>query len=324
MRTLFQELKDHSAAVADSPAVARTFGRARGPGGSAPGANTMPLDAVQSALYRADKADSEQRLGNSDALHASAFTRNPLCPRLYVLARGMRKAGAVFRERIFGSQRLVWAYGRATETHVRAQFASMPEWRGKMYGVWRCMCGKTADTGLYDDTRKCPVCDSGLTVYDELPMSAKGRLLTGSCDMAMMHDDAIQIFEIKSIKQNSTAQHPGFDDVDTPLFDHGVQGTHYRDIWRANGFRVYDRPAVIYVRKEFDTKNWYKFLVPSDTQQAHIDETVKEHQSVADDYRDALRDGAVPPKIAQCQDNPEACRKTCPVWVECVSQRDAV
>lgn len=277
-------------------------------------------ERLVSLLYKKDKAPADER-GGTSIIHASSTIKEPECARCFYLQREAAKSGYKRTAPPVGSMRLVWAYGRAAEAHVRDQLLSDPKMKADAYGKWECKCGNMKHTGRWDGTMKCDDCNGLLTVYKETFLLDKDNAISGSPDFIFWDVDAYRIVEIKSIKPDTTKQHIGFDTIDKPFPDHVNQGCHYVRMFRNQGFKVHRRPLVLYVNKAFSPKQWYRGLIPTDSQMDVAEESVASQVAVTGEYRVARDNGECPPKIDLCVREPQKYVKRCSEWTECMARK---
>ena len=280
--------------------------------------NTEPdTESILRALYKGDRRREDSRIGD-DLLHVSGLCQSIKCARQLYLAQSMREEGVSFAEAPFGNMRLVWAFGRAAERHVRDTLLLDPAIREAAYGAWACKCGQTRSRGHYPiKPQRCTGCGDLATYYRELAFHDDDRSLVGNPDIILKQGTRYTVVEIKSIKKEGTAQHVGFNTIEAPIPKHVEQGTHYRHLGQRNGLAMSRKPIILYVLKDFDPRKWYKALVPSNQLQAQVDADVEAGRSVAMAYHQARVSSQLPGKIPECVENMDRHKKACPVWAEC-------
>lgn len=274
-------------------------------------------EAILKVLYKGDRRREESRTGDA-LLHASGLCYGPKCPRMLYLAQGMKEEGVSFEEAPFGNMRLVWAFGRAAERHVRDTLLLDKSIREAAYGAWACRCGQTRTRGHFPiSAERCTRCGELPINYREVTLSDTDRSMVGNPDLLLKQGTRYTVLEIKSMKKDSSGQHVGFKDIEAPIPRHVEQATHYVRLGERNGLPMHRKPVILYVLKDFDPRKWYKALIPSDTLQAQVDADVAAGRSVAETYHQARQAGTVPAKIPACEANMETHKKTCQVWSEC-------
>lgn len=309
MQTLMQTLRQHAAESRqqDAPASAPT----EDPDGN----------HVLKILYREDRKHEDERFGGT-IIHASSFSRLPGCARMLYLGKYLRDQGMTYPSPPFGSMKLVWAFGRAAEKHVRETLLLDPDMRRAAFGVWKCLCGHTQVRGhLPPSPPVCAHCRGRALAYHEPTLIDRAHGVSGSPDFTYLAGNRYRVVEIKSIKGQSETSSPSFDQMDTPQPAHVEQGTHYVRLYENEGLPVHPVPHVLYVKKEFDTKKWYRLAVPTEAQMRRAYEDVDNSRRVSRAYTDALSSGVTPPMLDRCVSSPSTHQKACPVWAECMARR---
>lgn len=288
---------------------------------------------ILTALYRHDRSVEPGR-GGEEYVHVSSFVHNPKCARLLCLSRLMRMSGDTFSERLMGSKRLLWEYGRAAERHARHALLQDPKIKAAAYGLWKCKCGKAEVRGRLPATPvRCEDCRTLADHYHEATFLDPGTSTSANPDFIHWQKDAYTVTEFKSIKGGKTeGGTPGFDSMTAPQPTHIEQGCHYVHKLRTAGLPVHRKPVVVYVNKSFSFKEWYKALTPTSLQLEQAEEEVNRALSTTSAYRDYLdRLAAVdeaewgtvtpPPRLNSCAADMESMRDKCPCWVECTAHQ---
>jgi hypothetical protein len=272
-------------------------------------------------LYAGDRRREPRRTGD-DLLHVSGVINANPCARLHYLAQSMREEGVSFDEVPYGNMRLVWAYGRAAERHVRETLLLNEKVKADAYGNWECRCKTTVVRGHYSPSApSCTRCGTKPDRYAELAMHDDDRLLVGNADMYLKQGTHYTALEIKSIKAKTTPNAAGFDTISAPMPKHVEQASHYVHLGRRNGLPMHDKPVILYVLKDFDMRKWYKAFTPTDTLMAQVTADVQAGRAIAKTYAEARASNTVPAKCAACIANQDVFKKSCPVWAECVATR---
>ena len=131
-----------------------------------------------------DNRPERQRDGRQ-YLHASMLTQPGICAPNLCLDM---IAGDATHERVGSCMRLVWAYGRAAEKHVRDAFIATVG-AVNVVGRWKCRCGALKRDGIGGDFDKCGKCGKRADIYDELPILNHDFRLTGSPDILYLRPD---------------------------------------------------------------------------------------------------------------------------------------
>lgn len=271
-------------------------------------------------LYRGDRKDEEGRFG-STLVHASSFVHMPHCARMLFLGNYLKEQGVEYRNPVFGSVKLVWAYGRAAERHVRETLLADEDMRRAAWGSWRCTCGHTTFRGHLPATPpRCSRCRHRVTNYHEGTLIDRVHGIAGNPDFVYLDGARYRVVEIKSIKGSSTAQNPGFSETNTPQPPHVEQGVHYVRLFENEGMAVHPEPHILYVLKDFDPRQWYKLLVPSEAMLTRAREDVDRARAVSRQYTEALASGTCPPMLERCRADHTSLQKQCEVWAECIGR----
>ena len=258
------------------------------------------IDKVMSV----DSKPEAARVGG-EYLHVSSLIG--MCPRRHLIAYATK----VERSKTAApSMRIVWALGRAAETHVRSQFIDAMEYRSVL-GVWKCKCGHTKVSGLYDDTIKCSKCEKKAKTYTEFVLMDHERKIVGSPDMVYVRPDnnKLMVVECKSINKK------GYEELNKPHWDHIEQAAAYRQLLLQNGGVVDDYVTIIYVCKDFSFKGPYReFRVKIEGQ---IQDDVEFMWKMAEDYAkscESVKNGktaAYPKRLPLCPSSDTPTAKSC-------------
>ena len=139
--------------------------------------------------------------------------------------------------------KIVWALGRAAESHVRKSLIDALG-KHKFYGKWSCKCGSTTHKGTYSKVH-CNSCNSHTNIYNEFTILDDGYLISGNPDLIFIDDNTMTIIEIKSINKKD------FDKLEAPVMNHAIQSSRYVYLLRRLGFKVNTESKVIYVCKDY-------------------------------------------------------------------------
>lgn len=281
---------------------------------------TVHGDTLLKILYREDRKPEEGRFG-STLIHASSFVHMPACARMLFLGQYMKAQGVTYSNPVFGSMKLVWAYGRAAEKHVRDTLLSDPDMRRAAWGRWRCPCRHTETRGhLHASPERCPRCRQRANIYAEGTSVDRAHGIAGNPDFVYLLRNRYKVVEIKSIKEGSTTAHGGFNELESPQPMHVEQGVHYVRLLENEGLPVHPEPDVLYVNKGYSTKTWYKQFTPSDAMMERAREDVDNARRVSRQYTEALASGQCPPMLARCAADNTSLQKDCQVWAECIGR----
>lgn len=280
---------------------------------------------VLKVLYDSDRKPEPGRPG-SDIIHASSFCYAPKCARMLVLTKALREAGVTFSEQHHGAMRLVWAFGRAAENHVRETLMRDPAMRARAYGNWHCRCRRTTSRGhIPASPIVCPHCGTKADRYGEITLHDPDNNISGNPDLLMQEPKGSATFpyyavwETKSITDNPNTKKGSFSTLEVPIPAHVEQGAHYVRLGRVNGLPMVRKPVILYINKAFSMKGWYKALIPGDRMMQQAEEDVDAAVAAARQCAEAVRVGALPGMIPLCAENPRAKMNECPAWSECMA-----
>ena len=203
-----------------------------------------------------DSKPETTRVG-TEYLHVSSLIG--MCLRRHLIAYSTKVERS---KSVNSAMRVVWALGRAAESHIRNQFIEAMDYRD-ILGVWKCKCGHLKVSGLYDDTLKCPKCEKKASSYSEYSLFDHENRIVGSPDMVYIRPDnrKAMVVECKSINKND------FLKLSNPIWDHVHQAVSYNELLKINGVEVDDSVTIVYVCKDYNFGGPYKeFRVKRDDQ----------------------------------------------------------
>lgn len=221
---------------------------------------TLTAGFVTGVVTMQDNQPEESRVTQAtDYLHLSSLIG--ACARMHVLAH---RYDVTIHNRVTGAHRVMWAMGRAVETHIRSAFVKGMDWRG-VYGRWRCACGKRRVDGFLPaggpSAQRCVVCGSGTEVYEEMTWKDEGARIVGNPDLTFQTSEGLTVVEIKSLNGDE------FETLTAPKPDHVLQALGYRRLIAGNGVAVAPRAAIVYANKKFQFRgSVYKEFHVSETQ----------------------------------------------------------
>lgn len=194
----------------------------------------------------------ETMRGGGDYLHGSSLPG--ICSRKEALSRLANDLRTVTPN---PADRIVWALGRAAETHVRTQFVESQR-RHDIIGTWSCLCGELKHSGRYNRALRCPRCSTLADNYNELTLWDHNAKIVGNPDLLYIRpdDQSIRVVEIKSINKKE------FDALAAPKIDHVIQASIYQRLLEMNDDDA-DTSAVtiFYVCKDYAFKPYKEFHV---------------------------------------------------------------
>jgi hypothetical protein len=251
-----------------------------------------------------DRAPDRSRVGGTDGYaHVSSLVA--ACARREILAPLLTEEARA--QTLTGGHRLMWAYGRTAEKHIRDQFISTHH---DVYGQWECSCGAAQHVGIRADGL-CTTCGTGLYNYREQPVRDERRRIVGNPDMPFMLGGKMVVTEIKSMNKEQ------WNNLTSPLGDHIAQAATYRSIFKTNGFAVHDEVIIFYAVKEFKYGSPYK--------EFHVDCTSTTVESIVAGINAAAEEivahreaGTRPPRTV-CASSTSTLAKNCPAVGLCFS-----
>lgn len=237
-----------------------------------------------------------------------------ICPRKVVLANIDPSTNV---QKAMSGMRIMWALGRAAEHHVRTQFILAKNFKG-IIGHWKCNCGESMTTGLFDSGRKCHICRSKHTHYNEMPLMDHANRVVGNPDMLYFRPDnqKVRVVEIKSIRK------VGFDTLETAEPNHIMQAAIYRRLAMVNDFDVDDTVTIFYVCKDFSPKVYNEYHVKiTDSITKQVDLMFADAKKVTE-FLTARENGGkpeLPEKLKVCSSISSTTAKNCPRCTLCFS-----
>lgn len=269
----------------------------------------MPeIPSVKDLLDAQDRLPERNRVGGNAEGYMHMSSLIATCARKEILAA--QHAGMEVFNNVTGGHRLVWAYGRAAEKHVRGQFIAATG--GNLYGRWKCVCGHTEALGWGTDIHHltCNRCTGPVEHYHEEPIYDHERKIVGNSDMPFtVGNDWLVIGECKSMNKVD------WDKLTAPLNDHVLQAATYRRLYQNAGWKVHDKVVVLYAVKEFKFGSPYKEFhvdVSSGMMETQVDDIL----AMAEEIAAARATRSIPPRtICGSSQNPIA--KQCPMASLC-------
>lgn len=253
--------------------------------------------------------------GGSEYIHASSL--GGLCARREILAAINPTETSVSPR---PADRIVWALGRAAESHVRTQFIEAKKAEG-IIGEWSCACGHTKTEGAFNKSIECPRCGTKTTRYGELTLFDHDCKIVGNPDLLYVRPDVpkIRVVEIKSMAKAH------FDKLTTPKPDHVLQAATYHRLLEVNEMPVDpEGVTILYVCKDYAIGKPYK--------EYHVDMT-QEFRNVIDelwgraaeirDWKMARSAGAeipLPERLGACSSSAAPFAKNCNQCVACFAR----
>ncbi len=240
--------------------------------------------------------------------HVSSLIKT--CPRKYALIATNEMK---IQNRTTPSDRLVWAFGRAAEEHVRTQWIKAMDFRG-VYGNWTCKCGNIKNHGFYAEAPACDRCGTKAKVYKEHQFLDEEYRIAGNTDFMFMAEQLFYITEVKSMTGDK------FDKLKEPEGDHIMQAFMYHALAKRAGFDVADRVIIFYVSKKYDFRGspYKEFHVQTNTE--FYRNSIARFFGIAMDIKTAILTGKMPARTF-CNSLEDKMASTCPVVSDCFSRK---
>ena len=267
------------------------------------------------AVMSMDSAPEHFRSG-SEYIHVSGLI--DYCARRESLAFSARNAGASPRLRnVMAGERIIWAIGRAVESHVRAQFVEGTRGEG-VIGEWSCKCGQLTRRGEMPRST-CGTCGGRANHYGEYTLRDDTRKVVGNPDLLYTRPDtgAVRVIEIKSMNVNQ------YKELTAPVAHHVIQAACYHRLLRENGFDPDSVVSIFYACKDFHPKPYKEFHVTIDEHLATRIDDLFDLAAKRAEWIETHKAGAcnvLPEKLEACS-SPSATRaKNCPECLGCFSR----
>ena len=282
---------------------------------------SIAMDLVPRIIQQDCKSEASRTKGD-DYLHVSALIHTP-CTRRVVLEQLARTPA---EKRTYPATRVMWALGRAAETHVRAQYIESVKASGVM-GRWVCPCGALEQEPLFNKHVKCAACKHPAHIYRELALMDHDARICGSPDIALCAaDNLIVPVECKSMNLAEFKERGGEDKKKDfkPNNNHVTQVACYHrmagQIYGAERMATY--ALVLYVCKDHPRFGVipYRtaFVAMNDPAVINAQDRVWE---LAADVWQARKRGRLPAKLNVCAVATSPTAKACPMIGECFASR---
>ncbi len=267
--------------------------------------NTRSIDQARYAAIRKD----DYYLHVSDIMKVN--NTHEFCPRQYVLSY-LQDPGQNIRQLTPG-QELLFATGHALHDLARNKFMQNSPYGKFAYGEWRCTCGACIVKGLRPKATVCTVCDTPVSIYEELTVLDQEHRIVGHPDFLLYIDGVFHIYEIKSIDRKSIS----FEDLKHPLGDHVLQATFYYWLLKRAGLRVSRTLRIVYADRNL--KKMFGGVVYKEFVQMASDEVrLQPFYDKAQEVRAALTKNLYPHRI--CENSTCTRAKNCAQVVSCFSR----
>lgn len=280
--------------------------------------NITPLAPgfVKGILDAQDAIPEQSRAATySGHVHVSSLSGD-FCARHYAIAQ---HEDLQLYETLTGGHKVTFKIGRAVEEHIRDNLIKGVG-RENIYAQWTCECQKgklvpeegTFRYGLW----KPALCKCGkpLDTLEEPAIKDNEHGVSGRPDLVIYKDKTLHITEIKSIKKDSTAYGPGWDEIAEPLESHIKQNIFYPPLLRSLNLPVSPVVTFVYCTKDFKFGSPYKTF-QIDTSEPKYEKIRQELLLEAKQVKDFIDGGPSPPRI--CQSEASKLAKKCPVSFRC-------
>lgn len=216
----------------------------------------IPDDLLSKALHKYDNIPQVIRTPQTKESYIHSSSLPDFCARrAAILIEESRQP----KEYVNGGNKIVWAMGRAVESHIRtALIESLGKHR--FFGLWKCKCGTTSHEGRYSSSRTCPICKTSLYEYNELTLLDEELRISGNPDLIFITDEkALMPIEIKSIKKGAESEgDKSFMGLKDPSTNYAKQLCRYSYLLKRQGHKVSSVGKIIYACKEYMFKTPYK------------------------------------------------------------------
>lgn len=269
------------------------------------------------ALRREDHKTEPSRIKRG-YVHVSSLIN--ICPRMYVL---VAKSGNAPPKPVTSADRLVWAYGRAAEKHIRTSFIKGRAGQG-MLGKWRCRCGNMTHEGFWEDRprsdvgrdigQKCDSCDFKLYQedYEEYTLFDRDLHIVGNPDMLFRtrNGGPTHVVEIKSMAGEA------FEKLTAPLGDHVLQAFMYHYLAKKAGLNPAQKVIILYASKKYSrqTSVYREYHVDTDSDFYRM--SIERATRAAAQIRDAFANDTAPPR-EYCGAITDKLASGCPAAMDC-------
>lgn len=267
----------------------------------------LDADAFKTILDTKDKVAQRSRTGTPGYTHVSTLCSD-VCPRHYAINVVHEREDW---EAVTGGHRLMWAYGRTAEAHIRAHLTQGDVFGYQIYGDWRCPCKRTKHVGTKPKMdRLCPKCELPMTVYYEQPWRDHDNKIVGNPDLGAFIGRYYFPVEIKSMSKDL------WDNLTKPLAEHVNQALLYRYLAKINGMMVHDKVMIVYAKKEFKWGSPYKVYVVDVTTPQYVG-MLERSIELARNILRAIETRNMPKRLGNCTDIASGRSKRCPAAITC-------
>jgi len=271
----------------------------------------LPEQGKLAGILGAQDTLADVARNESEYVHVSTLIR--ACPRQVILSN---RHGGQEVKRVEAGDRLIWALGRAAESHARRVLAAaLP---AHAYGIWTCRCGQRSFEGTFKAALEvggnCSHCDTPLDQYREVLLIDEQRKVLASPDFLLVYGTKFIPVEFKSINKEGFDEQKEKPDAQA---DHELQVLYYRRILQRGGKDV-PYAIIVYVRKDFKWgSNPYLEFRP--TENGRTTPSLDNMDIRAEAIRDARGAGPIPEKLGVCSSPITPRAKACGMCAMCFS-----
>ena len=264
---------------------------------------------LSDAVYANDNLLEDRRQDvYTGYIHVSSLIGS-VCPRKLKICAD---EGLKPKDAVDGNMRIVWAMGRAVETHIRDSIISTN--RSESYGKWSCPCEKTVTTGFGDEIVTCNTCGKAANRYVEFTLEDHEARIVGNPDFLYMVEGKLLPTEIKSKEASA------WDELEAPEPNHVSQVLCYYRILKRMGLPVWDKVALIYARKKYMWgKSPYKeyHVSVGEEQESQLDRLWEK----ACNIRESFAKDTLPEKHSLCTSLTTTKAKNCDCLASCFTKK---
>lgn len=267
---------------------------------------SLTAEGLKRLLDTQDNIPDQTRTGQAGHIHVSSLIG--FCDRRHALLRLYGSAVPELRT-VDGAMKIVWAMGRAIETHVRASLLAADGRHA--FGVWTCPCRQDSHRGHRPD-RLCPRCNQRLSTYNEYTLVDESAGVAGNPDYIRHINNLMQPFEIKSMNKKA------WDVLTISKGDHVFQVAWYWHLLHRLGFEMHNRCLIIYVSKDYSFGSPYK-VFEIDPREPTLVMQIETASAMAVSAHRAVADNSVPARVC-CTSFNDPMAKKCPAVGQCFSR----
>jgi hypothetical protein len=259
----------------------------------------------------------------SDLIQSNS--RRRFCPREHALSFIEQRNGSYVRK-ISAGMSLLHTFGHGAQAHMTNDFIKRSPHGDKVWGNWRCLCGKTHFVmQLMPDpvAGTCKHCGLHARIYEEIDLLHEQYNITGHPDLFLLWGNVLHLYEIKTLDREGI----DFDRLEAPLGDHTLQASFYYWMIRwmiEQGIIKHEiDPFVNYLYADRSNKKLFgKAVYREFSKRASPGDRIKPMLENARLLKESLDRNILPTRICDGPAVPRA--KDCPVCTSCFNRRSNV